>query len=87
MNLSFPGSSPETMSTIINTHSSSTQYNRHFIQYLPPYNHHQQMIIENTNQSQQTTTTTNTPNLLSNHLNEEEHCQICGDLASGWHCG
>jgi hypothetical protein len=68
------------MSTIINTHSSSPQYNRHYIQYLPPYNHHQQMITENINQSQQT-------NIFSNHFNEDEHCQICGDLASGWHCG
>ena len=77
MNL-FPGSSPETM--------SSTQYNRHFSQYLSPYNHHQQMIIENTSQAQQTTTIS-TPNLLSNHFNEDDHCQICGDVASGWHCG
>ncbi|CAF3834547.1 unnamed protein product [Rotaria sordida] len=25
--------------------------------------------------------------MLSANLNEDEHCQICGDLASGWHCG
>ncbi|CAF4442586.1 unnamed protein product [Rotaria sp. Silwood2] len=25
--------------------------------------------------------------MLSNNLNNDESCQICGDLASGWHCG
>ncbi|CAF4005300.1 unnamed protein product [Rotaria sordida] len=25
--------------------------------------------------------------MLSANLNEDEHCKICGDLASGWHCG
>jgi hypothetical protein len=50
------------------------------------FDHHQQIITENTDQSQQTITT-DTPNLFSTHFNEEEHCQICGDLASGWHCG
>ena len=29
----------------------------------------------------------NSHNIISNDLNEEEYCQICGDLASGWHCG
>jgi len=74
----FVDSSPETMSTTINEHS----YNRNYFQYLPPYNHHQQIIIDNTNQPQQLTTIN-----TQNHFNEDEHCQICGDLASGWHCG
>jgi hypothetical protein len=46
------------------------------------FDHHQQIIIDNTNQSQQLTTIN-----TQNHFNEDDHCQICGDLASGWHCG
>ncbi len=82
----FADSSHEPMSTAIHPHSSSPHFNRHYFQYLHPFNHHQQIIMENTNQQRQTTTT-NSSNLLSNHFNEDEHCQICGDLASGWHCG
>jgi len=66
------------MSTVCNQHSSSDHCNRHYYQYLHPFDHQQQMIIENTNQQRQTTT---------NYFNEDENCQICGDLASGWHCG
>ncbi|CAF2727622.1 unnamed protein product [Rotaria sp. Silwood2] len=25
--------------------------------------------------------------MLADNLNDDEYCQICGDLASGWHCG
>ncbi len=79
-------SSHETMSTITNPHSSSAHFNRHYFPYSYPFDHHQQMVIENNNQQRQITTI-NSSNQLLNHLNEDEHCQICGDLASGWHCG
>jgi uncharacterized UPF0160 family protein len=74
------------MSTVVCVSSPLTQLNDQHSQHVYGFDHHQQMIIENTNQQRQTTTT-NSSNLLSNHFNEDEHCQICGDLASGWHCG
>jgi hypothetical protein len=64
------------MSTILCAHPLSTHSND---QHLYTFDYHQQMMIENTNQLQQPTT--------SSHFNEDDHCQICGDLASGWHCG
>ncbi len=73
------------MSTVRNTQSSSNHFNEHCFQYLHPFNHNQQMIIQNN--KQRATTITNSPDLLSSHFNDDEHCQICGDLASGWHCG
>ncbi len=66
------------MSTVVCVPSLSTHLNDH--QHPYAFDHHQQIIPENTNQSQQT-------NIFSNHFNEDEQCQICGDLASGWHCG
>ncbi len=47
--------------------------------------HHQQMIIQNN--KQRAMIIKNSPDLLSSHFNDDEHCQICGDFASGWHCG
>jgi hypothetical protein len=66
----------------------STHLNDQHSQHLYAFDlhHHQHMIMENTNQQRQTTTI-NSSNIVSNNLNEDEHCQICGDLASGWHCG
>jgi NADH:ubiquinone oxidoreductase subunit B-like Fe-S oxidoreductase len=64
------------MSTVIDVLSSSIDFND---QHVYSFDHQQQMIIENRNQEEQTTTT--------NNVNEDEHCQICGDLSSGWHCG
>jgi hypothetical protein len=58
-------------------HPSPTRLNDHRSQHLYAFDHHQQMIIQNNSKQRETT----------NHLNEDEHCQICGDLASGWHCG
>jgi hypothetical protein len=69
------------MSTEMNTHSSPTLFNDHYFQYLHPFDHQQQINIQNNKQREMTT---NSPIILSN---EDEHCQICGDLASGWHCG
>jgi hypothetical protein len=62
---------------MMNAHSSSSHVNEHYFQYFHPFDHHQQMTIQNNSKQRETT----------NHLNEDEHCQICGDLASGWHCG
>jgi len=42
---------------------------------------HQQM------RSSSTTTTASSSTTSSKHFGEDEHCKICGDLASGWHCG
>jgi uncharacterized UPF0160 family protein len=75
------------MSTAVCVPPPSTHLNDQYSQHLYGFDHHQQMMIENNNQRQQQQITTNSPNLLSNHFNEDEHCQICGDLASGWHCG
>ena len=54
-------------------------------QHLYLYNHHQPIIVENPNPSQRTLEYSSST--LSAHLNEDDRCQICGDLASGWHCG
>jgi hypothetical protein len=80
------GSSDEVMSTDVNTHSSATHLNDHYFQYLHPFDHHHQINIQNNN-NRHRQMTTNLTNIFSNNLNEEENCQICGDLASGWHCG
>jgi hypothetical protein len=65
------------MSTVVCMPSPLSHLNDQHTQHLYAFDHHQQ----------RQTTTTSSPNLLSNRLNEDEHCQICGDLASGWHCG
>ncbi|CAF1350905.1 unnamed protein product [Rotaria sp. Silwood1] len=70
-------------STLMNEHSSSVHYNDHRSQYVCAFDVHQE-IIENTKQEQETK---NYGNILSNDLNDNEQCHICGDLASGWHCG
>ncbi|CAF1365057.1 unnamed protein product [Rotaria sordida] len=70
----------------MNAHSSSVHYNdHHHSQYVYAFDIHQEIIIENNNKEQETTK--NSLNILLNDMNEYEHCQICGDLASGWHCG
>ncbi|CAF4014281.1 unnamed protein product, partial [Adineta steineri] len=46
--------------------------------------HQSRMPLQNNKQRE---ITNSSSNLLSHHLNEDESCQVCGDLASGWHCG
>jgi hypothetical protein len=67
-------------------HPSSTHLNEQRSQHLYVFDHHQQMNLQNSNNKQRETTI-GSSDILSNHLNEDENCQICGDLASGWHCG
>ncbi len=86
--LLFVDFSQVAMSTVVYVPALSTDLNDQHSQHLYTFDHHQQMIIENNNHQRRIiTTTTNSSNQLLNHLNEDEHCQICGDLASGWHCG
>jgi hypothetical protein len=74
------------MSSVVCMHPSSTHLNEQRSQHLYAFDHHQQMNLQNSNNKQRETTI-GSPDILSNHLNEDENCQICGDLASGWHCG
>ena len=53
----------------------TTYYNDHHCNFVCPLDGHKQIDKKNSH------------NIISNDLNEEEYCQICGDLASGWHCG
>ncbi|CAF0951142.1 unnamed protein product [Rotaria sordida] len=83
-------SSPAAMSTSVCVYSSPIRLNDHRSQYLDAFDHYPQIIIENNSNNDNSTkeeTTKTSRNMLSNDLNEDEHCQICGDLASGWHCG
>ncbi len=68
------------MTTVLCVHPSSTHLNDQHSQQLYTFDHHQQMNLQNNTQREMTRNSLN-------HLNEDEHCQICGDLASGWHCG
>ncbi|UJR29923.1 hypothetical protein I4U23_017470 [Adineta vaga] len=72
------------MLTVRNSFCSSNHFNDHSFQYLHSFNQHQQMILPNMKHRE---TTSCSSHLISQNLNEDEHCQICGDLASGWHCG
>ncbi|CAF2547101.1 unnamed protein product [Rotaria sp. Silwood2] len=74
-------------SAVMNAHSSSVHYNDHRSRYVYALDVHQEIIIKNNNDNKEQGTTKNSLNILSNDLNEDEHCQVCGDLASGWHCG
>ena len=76
--LVFIDSSQVTMSAVLCAHSS---------EHLYTFDYHQQMMIPNNNNNKQREITTTSSNNFSNHLNEDELCQICGDLATGWHCG
>jgi len=78
MNCLFLDSSEKAMSRVMHILPPSTHLNDQNSEDVYIFDHQQQMIIENPNQQRQTTT---------NHFNEDENCQICGDLSSGWHCG
>lgn len=78
------------MSAMVCVNSSSTHFNDHHPQNLYAYDHpYQHMIIQNnhnnSNIDEELLKTNQT--ILSSDLSEDQYCQICGDLASGWHCG
>ena len=76
------------MSTVVYVPTLSTHSNNQYSQHLYVFDHHHQnMFTENNTHQQETTVATNSAILPSDHFNEDEQCQICGDLASGWHCG
>ncbi|CAF3428033.1 unnamed protein product [Rotaria socialis] len=74
-----------------NFNSSTIQYGGHHCHLVYPLGHCQQTTMENSNgdniDSTEGEKTKDNRNVLSNDLNEDEYCKICGDLASGWHCG
>ncbi|CAF2110798.1 unnamed protein product [Rotaria magnacalcarata] len=76
---------------VTNFNSSTIQYGGHHCHLVYPLGHCQQATIENSNRDNIDNTeeekTNDNRNVLSNDLNDDEHCKICGDLASGWHCG
>ncbi|CAF3629551.1 unnamed protein product [Rotaria socialis] len=74
-----------------NFNSSTIQYGGHHCHLVYPLGHCQQTTMENSNgdniDSTEGEKTKDNRNVLSNDLNEDEYCKICGDIASGWHCG
>ncbi|UJR29912.1 hypothetical protein I4U23_017460 [Adineta vaga] len=70
------------MSTVGCSDYSSVPFNEQL--YVFDYRH---SYINNEHIKQRDLTTKSSSHLISQNLNEDEHCQICGDLASGWHCG
>ena len=72
-----------------NVHSASGYYNDRFLRYAQPFEQHDSAMIENNGRRAPggILATIKSSQSLTGDLNEDEHCQICGDLASGWHCG
>ncbi|CAF4545552.1 unnamed protein product [Rotaria socialis] len=87
----FSYSSHEATVPATNFNSSTIQYGGHHCHLVYPLGHCQQTTMENSNgdniDSTEGEKTKDNRNVLSNDLNEDEYCKICGDLASGWHCG
>ncbi|CAF3670563.1 unnamed protein product [Rotaria socialis] len=70
------------MSTIVYVNSSPTRSNDHYSQYIYAFDHQQ-----SSNKNMEQETLEHSRQMISNDLKEDEHCQVCGDLASGWHYG
>ncbi|CAF3484197.1 unnamed protein product [Rotaria sp. Silwood1] len=88
LNLSvFVERSQVPVSALVCVRPPSIRLNDRHSQYLHVCDQYQQIIIENNNNNPKEEMIKNSRNMLSNDLNEDENCQICGDLASGWHCG
>ncbi|CAF4686168.1 unnamed protein product [Rotaria socialis] len=87
----FSYSSHEATVPATNFNSSTIQYGGHHCHLVYPLGHCQQTTMENSNgdniDSTEGEKTKDNRNVLSNDLNEDEYCKICGDIASGWHCG
>lgn len=82
----FLDSSHETVPRVTNTPCLSFHYNNDHSPYICTFDHCEQINNGNNNEQRQEIRR-NSQNILLNQSNEDEHCQICGDLASGWHCG
>ncbi|CAF1627206.1 unnamed protein product [Adineta ricciae] len=72
------------MSTVRNSHYPANYFNEQSYQYAYSFTQHQQMSMPNMKHRE---TTSSSLNLIPQNLSEDEVCQICGDLSSGWHCG
>ncbi|CAF1274475.1 unnamed protein product [Adineta ricciae] len=72
------------MSTVRNSHYPTNYFNEQSYQYAHSFTQHQQMSMPNMKHRE---TTSSSLNLIPQNLSEDEFCQICGDLSSGWHCG
>lgn len=72
-----------------NSNASPISCNEHPSQEFYQFDHRQQIITEKNvgigNCKEQKVKDNRTTTF--NDINEDEFCQICGDLASGWHCG
>ena len=76
----------------------STTYENYSInpytQYLSPFDATQSSMVIETNERASDEMSTNVSTETSIHEemdkdgeDDDEYCQICGDNASGWHCG
>lgn len=70
------------MSTIVCVDYPSISFNEEHYPFDPRHSY-----MNNEYVKQRDITTKSSSNLISQNSNEDELCQICGDLASGWHCG
>ena len=77
--------SDQTKSIIMNNYSFGHP-NQHYFQYFHPLDDDRETMPES-NDNKHDEKIKSSSKVLSNVMSEDEHCQICGDLASGWHCG
>lgn len=79
------------MSTIVYINSSTAHSNNHDSSYLYGFDRYQQSNnIQNSDQNQneeETEMRDDSQTMLTNDLHQDECCQVCGDIASGWHYG
>lgn len=73
----------------MNTYSHYTD--NPYTQYLPSYNQeHSSMMVDNhqrTSNESRESLSNHSSTLTETDKDDDEYCQICGDIASGWHCG
>ena len=74
------------MSTVVCAHLSEIHLNDHHSYHICAINNDQRMMLES-NANKDDERTKSSSKIVSNVMGEDEHCQICGDMASGWHCG
>lgn len=68
-----------TLSNCSNCHDSQTDYQ---------FDHYHNITFENNNNNLSETRIKTNQNISLDDTNDDEHhCQICGDVASGWHSG
>lgn len=86
--LNYLGSSYQSMSTNYENHSMNP-----YSQYLSTFNSTHPSISTGTNEQTSETMRNDVSNTtflheeIERNNDDDEYCQICGDTASGWHCG